>query len=408
MKATRKWQPQAALFGLALVIAACGPAPGSDGLPTPVDGTSDESIGPAGATGEPIKIGIHVPLTGPAAFDGEAHLNGMLLAVKERNEVGGILGGRPVEAIYYDDKGVPEEGVSVVKRLITADEVVAITGSFLSSVTLAVKEVTVENQILHVVSNATAPAITEEFYKYLFRTNSTNAQKADFYAEWIVDKLQPESVYMLAVNNDYGRAEMEAYQTRWEALEGGPDIMAIEYFPDTETDFSVYLNKVRAAAPDYVYWATPASSQNAVFVQQAKALGFGTEGQPGLLAPGGNLTFAFLELAGQAAEDLYTMDNYFITLPTDKNLAFVEAYTAEYPDADPPSKYEPMGYNAMNILLDAMDEAGSETDYDAIMETVKSTTWDTLYGEITFDQNGQINMPAYGLQIVDGQFEPVD
>lgn len=407
MKATRNpHRSLAALFSTALVLAACAPAPGG-GSPT-ATGVGSQTSEPSTAAGEPIKIGIHVPLTGPVAFDGQAHLNGLLLAVKERNEAGGILGGRQVEAIYYDDKGVPEEGVSVVKRLITADKVVAITGSFLSSVTLAVKEVTVENHILHVVSNATAPAITEEFYEYLFRTNSTNAQKADFYAEWIVDKLQPESVYMLAVNNDYGRAEMDAYQTRWEALDGGPEIMAIEYFLDTDTDFSVYLNKVRAAGPDYMYWATPSSAQNAVFVQQAKALGFGSAGQPGLLAPGGNLTFAFLELAGEAAEALYTMDNYFIDLPTDKNRAFVEAYTAEYPDADPPSKYEPMGYNAMNILLDAMDQAGSETDYEAIVEIVKSTTWDTLYGDITFDQNGQINMPAYGLQIVDGTFQPVD
>ena len=81
--------------------------------------------GTEGFAAEPIKIGYMATLTGDGATWGQHERDGALLAVKDINAKGGLLG-RPLELICYDVKGKPEEGVNAVRKLIYDDKVVAI------------------------------------------------------------------------------------------------------------------------------------------------------------------------------------------------------------------------------------------------------------------------------------------
>ena len=86
---------------------------------------------------ETVKIGILLPLSGPAASIGVNSLNGHKLAVDEINEAGGIksLGGAKIELIVADSGGDPKVGMTQAERLITKDKVVALMGAYQSSVT---------------------------------------------------------------------------------------------------------------------------------------------------------------------------------------------------------------------------------------------------------------------------------
>src|SRR5579872_1985652 len=65
-----------------------------------------------------VKIAAIVPISGAGAFDGQLGLEGMKAMAEAINAKGGILGGRKLELVIYDDKGTPEEGVSAAKRAI--------------------------------------------------------------------------------------------------------------------------------------------------------------------------------------------------------------------------------------------------------------------------------------------------
>ena len=81
----------------------------------------------AGGQGKPpVKIAVIVPLSGPGAFDGQVHVDAARTVAKLMNAKGGVLGGRQIEILPYDDKAVPEEGVSATKRAIAEDHVDAI------------------------------------------------------------------------------------------------------------------------------------------------------------------------------------------------------------------------------------------------------------------------------------------
>ncbi|MGQ9584869.1 MAG: ABC transporter permease subunit [Anaerolineae bacterium] len=56
-----------------------------------------------------IKIGIVMPITGPNAATTRDHINGMMVAIDDVNNAGGLLGGRKIEVIKEDDRSQPSE-----------------------------------------------------------------------------------------------------------------------------------------------------------------------------------------------------------------------------------------------------------------------------------------------------------
>ena len=88
--------------------------------------------GPAGAqtpTGEPIKIGFSMSLTGPLAANGKQALLGAKIWEEEINAKGGLLG-RPVKLIYYDDQSNPSTVPGIYTKLLDVDKVDLVVGGY--------------------------------------------------------------------------------------------------------------------------------------------------------------------------------------------------------------------------------------------------------------------------------------
>ena len=96
----------------------------------------------------PVRIGAILPLSGAGTFEGQLGLEGMQAAANIINAKGGILGGRKIEIVSYDDKSSPDEGVSAARRAIEQDKVDALVANMFSPIALAMKEVT-RGKILH-------------------------------------------------------------------------------------------------------------------------------------------------------------------------------------------------------------------------------------------------------------------
>ncbi len=107
------------------------------------------------APAETIKIGVFGPLTGDAAATGASERQAVDLAIKAKNEAGGIRG-KQIEAIYGDDAGKPEEAVNVAKRLTERDNVVIMIGSISSPASLAASQVAAQSQTPQIVVSGTA------------------------------------------------------------------------------------------------------------------------------------------------------------------------------------------------------------------------------------------------------------
>ena len=115
---------------------------------------------PAGWSAEPVKIGLGLPLTGPLAFLGTEFLKGSQLAAEEVNKTGGILGGRKIELVVRDHKGIPAEAVTLAKRLIAEDQVSVIDIDLPSSANIAVQVVSKEMKVVQLSGFGFAPDVS--------------------------------------------------------------------------------------------------------------------------------------------------------------------------------------------------------------------------------------------------------
>ena len=128
----------------------------------------------AAAAQDTIKIGFPMPLSGPAAVYGVPVTKGAEMAVQEINAKGGVLG-RPIQVIFEDTRGQPEEGTAAAEKLISDEHVVAITGEFHSSVFLAEMEVAHNAGIPIIAVDEWALKITAKGYPEVFRVAPNQA-----------------------------------------------------------------------------------------------------------------------------------------------------------------------------------------------------------------------------------------
>jgi branched-chain amino acid transport system substrate-binding protein len=128
----------------------------------------------------PVKLGLIVPLTGPWARQGQVMRVGAEMAIEHINEAGGIaaLGGRPVELLVFDAGDSVERASNAAQRMVAENpDLVGVTGSYLSSFTLAVSEVT-ERADLPMLTLSYSDLITGRGFNYIFQTSPTGVKQA--------------------------------------------------------------------------------------------------------------------------------------------------------------------------------------------------------------------------------------
>ncbi len=341
--------------------------------------------GGTGIAQETIKIGVIQPLTGSVAYNGTADVAGTKLAVEERNAKGGVLG-RKVEAIIEDGQCKPANSVNAAEKLIQRDKVVAISGAFCSSATLAVMPVAESNKMPLVTGVSSKSDLTDKGNKWFFRATETDGLLAQSFAKILTEQLKLKKVAYIGVNDDFGRGGVDEFERRMTGL-GATTVMK-EYFDHGTTDFYTILTKLRSSGADGVFVAAE-TQDGSIFVKQKAEFGL----QQKVFGVGSWATADFMRLAGPAAEGIYAAVPYAYTMQTPRNLEFVTKYEAA--NKEKPGKYGAAGYNALNIIMDAIQRAGS-TDAEKIREALTKTDYEGPNGRFVFDAKGQ----AYGFNIV--------
>ncbi|MGI9951037.1 ABC transporter substrate-binding protein [Moorellaceae bacterium AZ2] len=251
--------------------------------------------------GEPIKIGVIQPLTGPVAAAGTAVRDGAMIAADEINAAGGI-NGRPIELIVEDSANDPAVAASAANKLISRDNVVALIAAWGSSPTLAVVPIARANKVPQVVDTASSYKVTdrnEQGNEWVFRLPPPTRMEAAAMKEHLVKDLGFTNVMFLSVNNDWGRGAIIDYTRVLEAT--GGKVVGQELFEQDETNFAPILTRVKNSPADSIILTTDAA-QVALIVEQAQNLGLKKK----ILVTGGSCFLdKVIELAGaKAAEGL--------------------------------------------------------------------------------------------------------
>jgi len=343
---------------------------------------------------EPIKIGVVGPHSGPAAYDGQSNLIGAQVAAEEINQAGGLLGGRKIEIVPADSRGIPAETVSAYRKVVTQDKVVAVDCCFFSSSTIATHPTIEELKIPTTTGIAFLPDAKEHKLTYLFKFAQTPRMEGRFVDYW-VKKLNMKRVAFLARNDDWGRATSGVYQARLKEL--GGTVVSSDFYTPGEKDFYSFLTKIKALNPDGVNMVD-ISAPVATQVKQMAELGLSAKA----LGSDGPITDALIRLAGKVSEGIPLVVRYGSTLDTPRNKAFVAAFKAKR-NGEEPDQYAQAGYDSIQLHADAIKRAGS-IDPAKIREALTRSEYVSVAGSpIRFDQNQQAIPKLYVAVIKDGK-----
>ena len=112
------------------------------------------------ARGEtPIKIGMHDPLTGTYAAEGDSEARGARMALAEVNAKGGILG-RQVELVIEDEGANAGIAAQKAHKLIEQDKVDFLMGAVSSATALSVTQVAHAKGMLYMVTGGHTDPVT--------------------------------------------------------------------------------------------------------------------------------------------------------------------------------------------------------------------------------------------------------
>lgn len=361
-----------ATFGaLALVLVACGCSRVADDIP----------------------IGAVAPKSGEAATFGLSTENGVRLAIEQANKAGGLPGSRRIRLISEDDKGDPVTGKIAFSRLIERDHACAVVGSVMSKVSIAGADVAEKTRVPMISSASTNPLVTVG-RKYVFRACFIDPFQGKVMGKFAYETLGARTAAVLYdASNDYNKGLAEVFRDVFTSL--GGKVMAFESYPERSVDFRPQLTKIQQVGTDVVFMP---NYYNDVALQAKQAREIGVTAV--LLGGDGWDSPELVKAAGAAVDGGYFSNHFTRESDLPRVKAFVDAYQERY--GQPPDALASLGYEAAEILIDAIKRAGSDQP-DKIREALEKTNLETITGRITFDENHNPLKAAAIIKIENGQ-----
>jgi len=344
-----------------------------------------------------IRVGIAGPLSGSTLTIGEQQEMGALLAIDHLNEEGGLLE-QEVVAVSVDDACDAYQAEAVARQLISEDVDIVI-GHLCSGCSLAVSKLYEEAGIIMMSPASTNPRVTDEGGANIFRVIGRDDHQGTIAGNFLADYYPDRNIAIIHDSEPYGIG-LAGYAKKQLNRRGISEKAYAGYQRD-QANYGPLVNKLVDNQINIVY-AGGYLADIGIILRQAKKL------LPDLrLVSGDSLAHAeFLVIAGNGG-----IGTYF-TFGQDmrKNPAAAGVVSAFRKNYD----YEPEGYTlysygAVQAWAQAVKKAGS-VDTKPVIDILKTQTFDTVLGQIGFDEKGDVTgmSPFVWYVFGDKNYRPVE
>lgn len=338
---------------------------------------------------EDVKKGIRVGNAG--AFTGDAAapcmeiFNSSQLAVDGWNAKGGIQGVK-IEHVMGDDAMNPAQGVNVARKFTADPLIYGVIGPPMSHMAQATMKIYGRANLVCITTAASKPDLTQQGFKHFFRVNPRNDAHGWNCALFMQKNLKAEKVAVLHEKVAY--CEKIAVDT----VSGLKKLGVTDVMQDTilggARDYSMVLSKVKDFNPDILFFVATTASDQAIGVRQARELGikatfFGTEGARDKKD--------FIAAAEGAAEGAYVYHFAPDVFAIPQAAGYRKKFEGKYGAL---SGFGPPAYEAMNILLTAIDKAAKDGQIsrEEVLKAVSETkNFKGILGfPVSFDKRGDL------------------
>ena len=347
-----------------------------------------------------VRIGAAAPLTGPQAHLGKDNENGTRMAIDDANAKGIVIGGKKVhfEIVSEDDQADPKTATIVAQKLVD-DNVSGVIGHLNSGTTIPAAKIYSDNGIPQISPSATAVAYTHQGFKTAFRVMANDAQQGSALGVYAAKNLGAKKIAVIDDRTAYGQGLADEFIKA--ATAAGAQIVAHEYTSDKSVDFTAVLTAVKAKQPELIFFGGM-DAQGAPMARQIKALALNVKYMMG----DGGRTPEFIKLAEDAAQGVYAS---LPGVPLDKmpgGKDFSQRYEAKF--KQPIQLYAPYCYDAVNVMIAAMQKTGS-VEPAKYLPVLANISQDGITAKIQFDANGDLKGGAVTLyQVQQGKWQALE
>lgn len=324
-----------------------------------------------------IKVGIAAALTGPTAKIGEEQEIGALKAIEYLNNNGGLLGEKII-AITEDD-ACEELQAKAVARQMVSEDVVFVVGHLCSACSIATSKIYEEAGIIMITPASTNPKVTDEGGPNVFRLSGRDDQQGIIAGDYLADNYSKSKIAIIHDGQAYGLglAEFTKHQLN---KRGITEVLYDGYKPD-QKGYTPLINKLVNKKVDVLY-AGGYMDDIGIIIRQAK------KRLPNLrlFSGDGLMNVEFIHIAGNAGVGTYfTFGPDMRLKPEAKEV--VAAIREE--EAYEPEGYTLYSYSAVQVWAQAVKQAGSLKP-KAVISALRSGNFDTVIGNIGFDEKGDV------------------
>jgi len=342
-------------------------------------------------SGQPIKIGFSMSLSGGLAGNGRPALTTHRIWAEDVNAKGGLLG-RPVELVYYDDQSNGSQVPGIYTKLLDVDKVDIVVSGYSTAIAAPAMPVVMQRNMAFV--SLFAANVNSDFkYDRYFSVTTTGSDLKGTFAKGFIDiamAMDPKPRTIAIVNLDSDFHQRAAESTRFLAKERGLRVVYDRTYPPTTVDFSPIMRSVQAARPDVVFIGSyPPDTAGMLRAASELRVSFPMMGGA-MIGP--HITAQKLQL-GPILNNLVVWDVYAPapTLQFPGTQALIERYQpiAARENTDALGYYvPPMAYAQMQVVEQAVRRVG-KIDQAALAADMHANQFDTVIGPMRFDAQGE-------------------
>ena len=353
------------------------------------------TAGAAAQSGEPIKIGFGMAMTGGLGPNGKSALLAQKIWEEDVNAKGGLLG-RKVKLIYYDDATNPAGVPGLYSKLLDVDKVDIIMGGYGTNMLAPAMPVVIQRNKLFIGLLGLGVNSEFDYPRYFVMIPSGPTPKTSFtkgfFDTAMAQNPKPKSVAIVAADAEFSVNASDG--ARENAKAAGLNIVYDKRYPPTTTDFAPIVRAIAANNPDIVVICSyPPDSVG--MVRAVNEIGF----KPKMIG-GGMVGLQNTAIKAQLGAQLNGFVNYDFWLPVPKmNFPGVDAFMKKYQARAAAEGVDPLGYYmapqayAQFQVLEQAITATKSLDDGKLADYIRANTFKTVLGDVKFGAKGEWAQP---------------
>ena len=316
-----------------------------------------------------LKVGVMIPLSGPAALFGPSTKNVAQMAAEKINSGGGILG-RKIEILFGDAGLPPAEAAQTALRMWRGQGCEAFVGMHNSAVRGAYNNV-FKGQVPYVY---TPNYEGGECANGVYYVGETPAQSVVPTMKWLAGEKKLKKFYL--IGNDYNWPRDTNVIAKKTISELGGKVVGEEYMPFTVDNFDSSLAKIKETGADMVL-ITLVGGASVTFNRAFASFGLSDKViRLGTLIDENTL----LGIGAENSKNIYSAASYFANVQTNEAKAFAKDYAKKFGSKAPVlNALSGSAYDGL-IALDTIAERAGSLSTKKMDSVAEGSEWDSPRG----------------------------